>query len=59
MYYFHFLSYILIVWVAMIEPTRKGMRVLTHLVFYKIILVCIYSVYFPVFPTPNHGIVFV
>jgi hypothetical protein len=29
MYYFHFLSYILIVWVDMIEPTHKGMQVLT------------------------------
>ena len=43
----------------MVEPTDKGMQVLTHLVFYKITLVCVYSVYFLVFPTPIHGIVFV
>jgi hypothetical protein len=30
----------------MVEPTHKGMQVLTHLIFYKIILVCDYSVYF-------------
>jgi hypothetical protein len=30
----------------MVEPTHKGMQVLTHLVFYKIILVCVCSVYF-------------
>ena len=36
MYYFHFLSNIQIVWVDMVEPTRKGMQVLNHLVFYKI-----------------------
>jgi hypothetical protein len=33
--FFHFLSYIQIVWVYMVEPTRKGMQVLSHLVFYK------------------------
>lgn len=32
-YYFHFLSYIQIVWVNMVELTRKGMQVLTYLVF--------------------------
>jgi hypothetical protein len=57
MYYFHFLSYILIVWVDMVEPTHKGMQV--YLVFYNIILVCVCSVYFLVFPTPIHGIVFI
>jgi hypothetical protein len=59
MYYFHFLSYIQIVWVYMVEPTRKGMQVLNHLVFYKIMWVCAYSVYFLVIPTPIHGIIFV
>ena len=37
MYYFHFLSYILIVQVDKVEPTHKGMQVLTHLVFYTIL----------------------
>jgi hypothetical protein len=30
MYYFHFLSYIQIVWVDMVEQTRKGMQVLIY-----------------------------
>jgi hypothetical protein len=34
------------------------MQVLTHLVFYRIILVCVCSVYFLVFPTPIRGIIF-
>jgi hypothetical protein len=59
MYYFHFLSYIQIVWVDMVEPTRKSMEVLTHLVFYKIMSIYVYSVYFVVILTPIHGIVFV
>jgi hypothetical protein len=59
MYYFHFLSYIQIVEVDMIEPTRKGMHVLTHYVFYEIMWICVYSVYFLVVPTPIHGLVFV
>jgi len=60
MYYFHFLSYIHIALVDMVEPTLKGMQVLTHLVFYKIMWVCVYSVYnFLVIPIPIHGIVFV
>ena len=42
----------------MVEPTHKGMQVLTHLVFYRIILVCVCSVYFLVFPTPIRGIIF-
>jgi len=33
MHYFHFLGYIQIVWVDMVEPTHKGyMQVFTHLV---------------------------
>ena len=39
----------------MVEPTHQGMQVLTHLVFYKVILVCVYSVYFLVISTPIHG----
>ena len=58
MYYFHFLSYIQIVWLDMVEPARKSMEVLTHLVFYKM-SVYVYSVYFVVIPIPIHGIVFV
>ena len=52
MYAFHFLLYIQIVWVDMVEPTRKVyMQVLTHLVFFKLILVCVYTVYFLVIRT--------
>ena len=41
-----------VIWVDMVEPTYKDMHVLTHLVFYKIMWVCVYSVYFLVIPNP-------